>query len=54
MFIVCLFAPASVTDDGIAFANRASPQQDLLAITSSIGFELVRQGRKWNKKNRGS
>jgi hypothetical protein len=54
MFIVRLLAAATVTDDGIAFANRASPQHHLLAITSPIGFELVRRGRKWDKKNRGS
>jgi len=54
MFIVRLLAPATVTDDGIAFAKRASPQHDLLAVVSPIGFELVRRGRKWDKKNRGS
>jgi hypothetical protein len=54
MFIVRLLAPATVADDGIAFAKRASPQQDLLAITSPVGFELVRRGRKWDKKNRVS
>jgi hypothetical protein len=54
MFIVRLLATATVTDDGIAFANRASPQHDLLAVTSPIGFDLVWRGRKWDKKNRGS
>jgi len=54
VFIVRLLATATVTDDGIAFANRASPQQDLLAVASPIGFDLVRRGRKWDKKNRGS
>jgi hypothetical protein len=54
MFIVRLLAPTTVTDDGIAFANRASPQQDLLAVASPIGFDLVRRGRKWDKENRGS
>jgi hypothetical protein len=54
MFIVRLLAAASVTDDGITFANRASPQHDLLAAVSPIGFELVRRGGKWDKKNRRS
>ena len=54
MFIVRLLAAASVTDDRIAFANRASPQNDLLAVAGPIGFELVRRGGKWDKKNRGS
>jgi len=54
MFIVRLLAPASVTDDGIAFANRASPQHDLRAVARPIGFELVQRGGKWDKKNRRS
>jgi len=54
MFIVCLLATATVTDDGIAFANRTSPQQDLLAVARPIGFDLVWRGRKWDKKNRSS
>jgi hypothetical protein len=54
MFIVRLLAPATMTDDGIAFANRASPQDDLVAVSSPIGFELVRRDGKWDKENRGS
>jgi len=54
MFIVRLLAATTVADDRIAFANRASPQYDVLDITSPVGFELVRRGRKWDKKNRGS
>jgi hypothetical protein len=54
MLIVRLLASATVTDDGITFANRASPQHDLLAVASPVGFELVRRARKWDKKNRGS
>ena len=54
ILIVRLLATATVTDDGIAFANRASPQQDLLAVATPIGFDLVWRGRKWDKKNRGS
>ena len=41
MFIVCLLAPATMTDDGIAFANRASPQDELIAVCGPIGFQLV-------------
>ena len=54
MFIVGLLATATVANDGIAFANRASPQHDLVAVSSPIGFELVWRGRKWDKENRGS
>jgi hypothetical protein len=54
MFIVGLLAAATVANDGIPFANRASPQHDVLAVASPIGFELVRRGRKWDKENRGS
>ena len=41
MFIVRLLAPATMTDDGIAFANRASPQDELIAVCGPIGFQLV-------------
>jgi hypothetical protein len=54
MFIVRLLAPATVADDRIAFANRASPQHDILGGASPIGFELVRGGRKWDKEDRTS
>jgi hypothetical protein len=54
MFIVRLLAAATVTDDGIAFANRTSAQHDPFGIASPIGFELVRRSRKWDKKNRRS
>jgi hypothetical protein len=54
MLIVRLLAAATVTDDRITFAKRASPQHDVLAVASPVGFELVRRGRKWDKKNRGS
>jgi hypothetical protein len=54
MFIVRLLAPPTVADDRIAFANRASPQHDVLAVASPVGFELVRHGRKWDKENRSS
>ena len=54
MFIVRLLAAATVANDGIPFANRASPQHDVLAVASPIGFELVRRGRKWDKENRSS
>jgi len=54
VFIVRLLAPPTVTDDGIAFTNRAPPQHDLLAIARPIGFDLVWRGRKWDKKNRSS
>ena len=54
MFIVRLLAPTTVADDRIPFANRASPHNELVAVSSPVGFELVRRSRKWDKKNRGS
>ena len=54
MFIVRLLATATVTDDGIAFANRASPQQGVVDVPVPIGFDLVWRGRKCDKKNRSS
>jgi hypothetical protein len=54
ILIVGLLAAAPVADDRIAFTNRASPQDDLVAVTSPIRFELVRRGGKWDKKNRRS
>jgi hypothetical protein len=52
VFIVRLLAPATVTNDGIAFTNRTSARQDSIAIASPIAFDLVRLGRKWDKNNR--
>jgi hypothetical protein len=52
VFIVRLLASATVTDDGIAFTNRASAQQDFIAIASPVAFDLVGCGRKWDKDNR--
>ena len=54
ILIVGLLAAASVTDDRIAFTNRASPQDDLVAVFGPVGFQLVRRGGKWDKKNRRS
>jgi hypothetical protein len=54
ILIVGLLATASVADDRIAFTNRASPQDDLVAVCGPVGFQLVWRGGKWDKKNRGS
>jgi hypothetical protein len=43
-----------MADDGIAFTNRASPQDELVAVSGPIGFQLVQRGGKWDKKNRDS
>ncbi len=51
-FIVRLLAATAMTDNGIAFTNRASTQQSSVAIASPIAFDLVRRGRKWDKNNR--
>jgi hypothetical protein len=54
MLIVRLLAATTVTDDRIALANRASPQDDLVAVRSPVGFQLVRRNGKWDKKNRST
>ena len=54
MFIVRLLAAPPVADDRIAFTNRASPQDELVAVCGPIGFEFVRRSGKWDKKNRDS
>jgi hypothetical protein len=53
-FVVRLLAAPTVADDGIPFANRTSPQQNVLPVAIPIGFDLVWRGRKWDKKDRGS
>jgi hypothetical protein len=46
MLIVRLLAAASVTDDRITFTKGASPQDDLVAVSGPISFELVQRGGK--------
>jgi len=52
ILIVRLLAAPAVADDRIPFTCRASPQD--LAVSGPISFKLVRQRRKWDKKNRSS
>ena len=52
VFIVRLLMAAAVTDNGIAFTNGASAQQDSITIASPIAFDLVWLNRKWDKNNR--
>jgi len=54
MFIVRLLTAASVTDDGISHTKRAFGQDDLVTVSRPVSFKLVRQHRKWDKKNRSS
>jgi hypothetical protein len=53
VILVRLLAAAAVADDRIPFTCWASPQ-DLVAVSGPISFKLVRQRRKWDKKNRSS
>jgi len=46
LFIMSLFAPAPVTDDGILYANRAATQNDIRACLGPVGFEVVLRGGK--------
>ena len=54
MLIVRLLAAAPMADDGIALTHRTSPQDNVGALLGPVGFELVRRGGKWDKKNRSS
>ena len=54
MLIVGLLAAASVADDRIAFASGASPQNDLVAVSCPVVFDLVWRDGKWDKQNRSS
>jgi hypothetical protein len=51
VFIVRLFAPATVADNRIAFTQR-TPAQQHVAVVLPVGFGLARRGRKWDKNNR--
>ena len=54
MFIVSLLAAATMPDDRLALANRASTQDDLGASCGPIGSQVVPVGGKWDNKNRGN
>ncbi len=54
ILIVRLLAAAAVADDRTLFTNGALGQDDLVAVSGPVGFELVRRGRKWDKENRNS
>ena len=46
MFIMGLFAPAPMTDDGIPHTNRAATRNEFRARLGPIGFEVVLRGGK--------
>ena len=52
MLIMRLLAAASVTDDRIAFTNRASPQDDLVAVFGPVNSKLFQRDRHWDKQDR--
>jgi len=52
MLIVRLLAAASMADDRIALTNGAAPEDGPGKVSGPDGFELVRRGGKWDKKNR--
>jgi len=54
MFIMSLLAAASMPDDRITLANRASTQDELGASGGPIGSQVALVGGKWDKKNRGN
>jgi hypothetical protein len=54
ILIVSLLAAASVADNRTTFTNGALRQNDLVAVSGPVSFELVRRGRKWDKENRNS
>ena len=54
MLIVRLLAASSAVGDRIGLTNGTSPQDDVDALFGPIRLEVVRRGRKWDKKNRSS
>jgi hypothetical protein len=46
IFVVRLFPPPTVTNDGILSAKRASPQDAIRPIPGPIGFEVVLRSGK--------
>lgn len=52
VFVMRLFLPATVTDDGILQTNGAAAEDDFCSGLGPIGFEVVLRGRKWDKENR--
>ena len=54
MLVVRLLASSSVAGDRIAFTNRASPQDDFLALFGPVSFDSLRWSGKWDKQNRMS
>ena len=54
ILIVGLLAAAPVADNRTMFTDGALRQDDLIAVSGPISFELVRRGRKWDKENRNS
>jgi hypothetical protein len=52
--VVRLLAATTVTDDRIAFAYRASPQDDLVAVPSPVACKLAQWGGDWDKEDRTS
>ncbi len=54
ILIVCLLAAAAVADDRTTFTNGTLRQDELVAVSGPISFELVRRDRKWDKENRNS
>lgn len=54
MLIVRLLTAASVANDRIPFTCRASPEDDVVAVSGPVSFKLVRADRKWDKENRSA
>jgi hypothetical protein len=54
ILIVSLLAAAPVADYRTMFTDGTWRQDDLIAVSGPISFELVRRDRKWDKENRNS
>jgi hypothetical protein len=52
VFVMRLFAPPTVADDGVLQTRRALAKNDFLCCRGPIGFEVVLCRRKWDKENR--
>ena len=52
VFVMRLFAPPTVADNGVLQTHRALAKNDFLYCLGPIGFEVVLCSRKWDKENR--
>jgi hypothetical protein len=52
MLVVRLLAPSTMTNDRIAFADRASAYDDLVPAFRPAGGKLIQRRGDWEKEDR--